>query len=243
MEEGDIYKVFIAEDEQPARDLLSSYIFKRSELKLGGWSMNGQDTLDKLSGNRYDLLFLDINLPILTGIEVVERLENPPYIIFTTAYDDYAVKAFELGAVDYLMKPFSEERFNTAVDKALTAIKSKFPNENKAKTIGLSFKEDETYYILPFNEILYLSSKGRHSIIHTKTRTYDTRLTLKEIHRKLPVDIFSRIHKQYIVNIQYISHVQYLMGGQYAAFLKDKEKTMLTIGRIFVPELRGKLTF
>lgn len=243
MEEGDIYTVFIAEDEQPASDLLSSYVFKRTELKLGGWSKNGQEAFEKLSENNYDLLFLDINLPILSGIEIVEKLDNPPYIIFTTAYDDYAVKAFELGAVDYLMKPFSEERFNIAVDKALNTIKSKLPGTNMVNSIGLSFKEDETYYILPFNEIIFLSSKGRHSLIHTKTRTYETPQTLKETYQKLPGDNFIRIHKQSIVNLEYISHVQYLMGGQYAAFLKDREKTMLTIGRVYVPDLRKKLTF
>ncbi|MBN2040736.1 MAG: response regulator transcription factor [Spirochaetes bacterium] len=243
MGEAEIYTVFIAEDEQPARDLLTSYIFQRTELKLAGWSMNGKDALEKLSENSYDLAFVDINLPVLTGVEIIEKLEQRPYFIFTTAYDNYALKAFELGAVDYLLKPFSMERFNTAVDKALQVISSNSSRTKTSGTIGLSVKEDENYYILPYDEIIYLSSNGKYSRIHTKKRIYKTAHTLKETQKKLPADIFYRIHKKYVVNIEYISHVQYLMGGQYAAFLKDKGSSMLTIGRAYIPDLRGKLSF
>ncbi len=243
MLDSDTYMVFIAEDEQPARDLLSDYIFKRSELKLGGWSKNGQETYNKLSKDQYDILFLDINLPVMSGIEVLEKLEQAPYVIFTTAYDEYAIKAFDLGAIDYLLKPFSEERFNGAVDKALTVIRSKITFNNPAKTIGLSIKEEENYFIIPFSEIVYVFSHGRHSIIHTESRVYETVVNLKEIDKKLPSSNFIRIHKQAIVNVNYISRVQYMMGGQYIAFLKDSEESTLTIGRVYVPALREKLTF
>ncbi len=238
-----IISVFIAEDEQLARDLLLDYIFKRSELKMVGWSKNGQETYEKLCEKKYDLLFLDINLPILSGIEILEKINDPPYVIFTTGYDEYAIKAFEFGAVDYLLKPFSEERFNSAVDKALTIIKNNTVHSIPLTRLGLSFKAEENHYIIAYEDIVYISSHGRHSFIHTRTKVYDTSQSLKNISNKLPDDIFIRIHKQYVVNLKSISHIQYLIGGQYAAFLKDPAKTTLTIGRVYVPILRNKLKF
>jgi DNA-binding LytR/AlgR family response regulator len=241
--QDDVFTVFIAEDEQPARDLLLDYIFKRDELKMEGWSKNGQETYSKLCEREYDLLFLDINMPKMSGIEVLEKLEKSPYVIFTTAYDEYAIKAFEHGAIDYLLKPFSQERFNSAVDKALTVIRNKGQYPNALTKLGFSFREGESHYLIGYNDIIYIESQGRHSFIHTRAKVYDTVQSLKEIIQKLPDDIFIRIHKQYIVNLSFISHVQYLIGGQYTAFLKDAAKTSLTIGRMYVPSLRGKLTF
>lgn len=241
--QDDIFTVFIAEDEQPARELLLDFVFSRNELKMEGWSRNGQDAYSKLCEKEYDLLFLDINMPLMTGIEVLEKLTNPPYVIFTTAYDAFAIKAFEFGAVDYLLKPFTQERFNNAVDKALSVIRNKDSNFNSLTKLGLSFKEGDNHYLIGYNDIIYISSQGRHSFIHTRTKVFETVQSLKDINQKLPDDLFIRIHKQYIVNLNYISHVQYLIGGQYAAFLKDAEKTTLTIGRMYAPALKGKLTF
>lgn len=244
--DDEIISVFIAEDEQPARDLLLDYIFKRSELKLEGWSKSGQETYEKLCEKEFDLLFLDINMPKMSGIEILEKVENPPYTIFTTAYNQYAIKAFELGAIDYLLKPFSEERFNSAIDKALSIIRSNGPypaNSGTITKLGLSFKENENHYIIAFQDIIYISAHGRHSLIHTGIRVYETALSLKDIIQKLPDDLFVRIHKQYIVNIKYISHMQYLLGGQYLAYLKDTSKTTLTVGRAYAPLLKGKISF
>ena len=101
----DRYSVFITEDMIHARDLLIAYIKTRPELELQGIAKNGEEALEELSRKNYDLLLLDINLPILSGIEVLEQLKKIPYIIFTTAYDKYAIRAFEFGAIDYLLKP------------------------------------------------------------------------------------------------------------------------------------------
>ena len=239
----DVFSVFVAEDEQPARDLMLDYILGREELKLEGWSKDGEDAYGKLSEKKYDLMFLDINMPKMSGIELLEKLENPPFVIFTTAYDEYAIKAFEFGAIDYLLKPFTQERFNNAVDKALSVIRNKGPYPDVKKNLGLSFREYENYYLIGYNDIIYISSQGRHSFIHTRTKVYEAATSLKEIIPKLPEDLFVRIHKQCVVNLNFISHVQYLIAGQYAAFLKDIEKTTLTIGRSYAPALKGKFTF
>ncbi len=241
MTKNDHISVFVAEDELPARELLIEYLLERPELKLEGIAQNGEEALHKLSAKEYNLLFLDINLPILSGIEVLEKLENIPYLVFTTAYDKYALKAFEMGAVDYLLKPFSLNRFNKAVDKAIRSIKQNNKNLTSVYSLGLSLKENENHYIISYDDIVYISSHVRHAIVHTRDKDFEIAYLLKEIEDKLPNDSFIRIHKQYIVNIKYISYYQYMLGGQYEIFLKDDDETALPVGRKYAGPLRSKL--
>lgn len=114
------YSVIMAEDELPARTLLTGFVKTRPELILQAVAKNGEEAVQSLSSAIYDLLLLDINLPVFSGIEVLEKITQIPYVIFTTAYSHYAVKAFEIGAIDYLHKPFSLERFNRAIDRFLS---------------------------------------------------------------------------------------------------------------------------
>jgi len=233
--------VFIAEDEQPARELLIDYLLLRPELKLEGMAQNGEEALEKLQMREYNLLFLDINLPILSGIEILEKLKKYPYLIFTTAYDKYAIKAFEMGAVDYLLKPFSKDRFNQAVDKAVQAIQDNRSNLQSPLDIGLSIKENENHYILSYDDIVYISSHARHTVIHTDDKCFEIANLLKDIESKLPDQNFIRIHKQFIVNLKYISHFQYMVGGQYEIYLKDEDETSLPVGRKYANLLKDKL--
>lgn len=129
------YKVLIAEDEKPARSLLKSFIERRSEIEIADVAVNGKEALDKLSqfnktgGSCFDLILLDIDMPVLSGIDVIERAKVMPYIIFTTAHDNYALNAFDWNAIDFLHKPFSVERFNRAINKFLNIIGDKISYE------------------------------------------------------------------------------------------------------------------
>jgi YesN/AraC family two-component response regulator len=128
-----VFSVFIAEDEYPARKLLTDFIANRPELKLNGIAKNGKEALQMLASHSsseepvYDLLLFDIHLPIISGIEVLEKIEKIPYIIFITAYSQYALRAFEIGAIDFILKPFEFKRFNQAIDKFLVFIKYNVP--------------------------------------------------------------------------------------------------------------------
>ncbi len=127
------FSVIIVEDEFPARKLLEKFVNAHAQLTLKLTVNNGQDALEALESQAFDLLLLDIDLPVLTGIEVLDRLKSAPYVIFTTANETYAVKAFDIGAVDYLLKPFTQDRFNTAVNRYITARSESTPtdaNEN-----------------------------------------------------------------------------------------------------------------
>lgn len=233
--------VLIVEDEKPARDLLIDFLLRRDELKLSGMAANGKEALEMLLERHYDILFLDIALPVISGIELLEKIDYFPQVIFTSAYDKYAIRAFELGAVDYLLKPFTFERFNQAVEKVLAGNKNSADIINSIKSFGLSFREEGKHYIIAFDDILYLSSNARHTVIHTLERDFETSQLLKDICHKLPDGLFVRVHKRYCVNLKYVSKFEYMLGGQYEITLKDYDNTTLPVGKSFSSVLRDKL--
>jgi DNA-binding LytR/AlgR family response regulator len=243
--DGDpIYSVLIVEDEVPAREPLVDYLVARRELKLSGIARNGEEALSKLAGGEYDLVFMDINLPCLSGIEVLRQVKKPPYVIFTTAYENYAISAFDVGAVDFLLKPFTMERFDRSVEKFLNMTEAVIRKENSAHgstDLGLAYRARGKHCILPYNDIVYACSRGRSSIIHTLSGSVEVPMILKDLELKIPAGLFIRIHKQHIVNIRFISEIEYYIGGQYLAHLKDEDESILTVGRKYAPYLKTRL--
>ncbi|HOT44651.1 MAG TPA: LytTR family DNA-binding domain-containing protein [Spirochaetota bacterium] len=239
-----IFSVFIAEDEVPARELLVDYLVTRPELQLAGIARNGEEALVKLSGQDYDLVFMDINLPRMSGIDVLERLKSVPYVIFTTAYDTYAIRAFDVGAVDFLLKPFDMKRFNRSVEKFLSlqdASAGRNRAERHAPGIGLAYRDGGRHRIVPYGEIVYACSRGKNSVLHTVSGALEVPLMLKDLEIKIPAELFVRIHKQHIVNIQFITEMEYYIGGQYIAHLKDDDESVLPVGRKYAAYLKSRL--
>ncbi len=239
-----IFSVLIAEDEVPARELLVDYLVTRPELQLSGIARNGEEAYTKLSKNDYDLVFMDINLPRLSGIEVLDRLKSVPYVIFTTAYDRYATRAFDVGAVDFLLKPFDMERFNRSVEKFLN-LKETSVRKNQAGRsmpgVGLAYRDGGRHRILPYDEIIYACSRGKNSVLHTISGAMEVPMMLKDLEIKIPAEFFVRIHKQHVVNIRFITEVEYYIGGQYIAYLKDEDESALPVGRKYAAYLKAML--
>ncbi|MCE9501590.1 MAG: LytTR family DNA-binding domain-containing protein [Leptospira sp.] len=233
-------KVLIAEDELPARNLMKKFITERPELKLCDIARNGNEALEKMQAFKFDLVFLDIQMPVLNGIEVLDKLKETPDIIFTTAYDAHAIRAFELGAADYLLKPFTFERFNIAVDRILSRINSPQKNKEPLK-LGLSLKEKSNYFIIPFQDIIYISSHGKHSVVHTKEKDFETAKVMKELEEKLAPENFIRIHKQFIINIFFARKIKYFIGGRYTIYLGDDDETTLPVGRRYAQHISKKM--
>lgn len=181
--ETENFSVLIVEDMLDARELMSTYVERRPELILKGTARNGEDALKLLETDEFDLVLLDIHLPLLSGIEIMERLKNPPYIIFTTAYDNYAIKAFDLGAIDYLLKPIEEERFNTAIDRFIQFSKNNEPLHAGTEEVAISFRENRRVCLVPFEDIIYCSAHGKHCIIHTEEKDFDASMMLKEVEK------------------------------------------------------------
>jgi DNA-binding LytR/AlgR family response regulator len=235
------YTVFIAEDEVPARELLVDLLLMRPELKLAGIARNGEEALRKLSDREYDLVLMDIHLPVMSGIEVMSRLKKIPGVIFTTAYDQYAVNAFDFGAVDYLLKPFTADRFNLSIDKFVNLRRAEERPYAAGPETGLALKYGGKHHIKPYQEIIYVSSHGKNSVIHTVAEDIESPMILKDVEKRVPADQFIRIHKQHIVNIRYISSLESYIGGQYIAYLRDNDESSLPVGRKYAGFLKSRL--
>lgn len=184
----------IADDEIIARQILEQYILQTPNLVLTASCQNAFEALRVLETKRIDLLFLDIEMPLVSGIELVKELAQPPKVIFTTAYAEHAVQGYELDAVDYLLKPFSLDRFQRAVKKAETLIG---PPEGG----HLIVKEREGQQKLPYRDILYIEASGDYMKVYTTTKYYLIHMTMKKLEETLPVDLFVRTHKSYIVSL------------------------------------------
>lgn len=213
-----------------------AHVTGRSELKLVGFAKDGPGALDLLNSADIDLVFLDIDLPGMSGFEILERTTKDPYVVFTTGSRERALEAFDIGAVDYLLKPITKERFGKAVERALLFFRSETPTQPRRH--GLFVAEKENHFLVPFNEIIYVASHENYCSIHTAARDYVTYSSLKLMEERLPPGEFLRIYKQFIVNITMIQRVQSDLAGNYSVFLKDEDETQLPVGRAFLGRLK-----
>lgn len=194
------------EDEPMASELLVDYISKVPGLELVGSFRNGLDALSFLQSNPVDLMFLDINMPDLSGVELARSLKNPPMIIFTTAYSDYAVEGFDLMAVDYLLKPIEFVRFLKACNKAIelgTKMDTQPDFDAKHGQEFILVKSGKETHRLRLDQIYYLEGTGNYVTYHTTSGKLLSLQTMKELEEKLPRE-FIRVHKSYIVNLQHV---------------------------------------
>lgn len=196
-------RCLIIDDEPAARKILRIYISDTDELTLVGECKDALEARSFLKETGADLLFLDINMPRLSGIEFIKTLPNPPGIIFTTAYSEFALDGFDLNAVDYLLKPFSFERFLKAVEKA-----SRLHQSESSDATYISVKSDGKLYRITFDEIQYAESNGDYITLHTDNHKITFYATLKDFCEQLPEHLFCRIHRTYVVAIKRINFVE-----------------------------------
>ena len=198
------YKILIVDDEPLAREVLEGYLNQMDNFEIVGICKNAIEANQKLNENHIDLMFLDINMPQISGVEFLESLKNPPAIIFTTAHSEHAVKAYELDVVDYLMKPIPLDRFLKATNKF---IEMQGPNINENDSDFFFVKADKKLIKVHFDEILYIEGLKDYVIIKKEMKRIITLQTMKSLEVKLPSNIFMRIHRSYIVNINKIKAV------------------------------------
>lgn len=219
-------KCMIIDDEPLAQNVLKKYISDHPDLELLGTYTDAFRAADELKNTCLDLIFLDIEMPGLSGIAFIKSLVNPPIVIFTTAYPRYAVEGFNLDAADYLLKPFSFDRFLKAVNKA--SIRHKAGENFRIKNIPekdssfLLIKANKKLHRIDFDDIIFIESTGDYIRIHTENTCLTTHETMKNIVSNLPTDSFIRIHKSYIIAIRKIDYIE---GNQISI-----RKNMLPIG-------------
>lgn len=238
------YSVLIIEDEYPARMLMIDYVMNCPELKLAGIAESGDKAETLLNDKKFDLVFMDINLPVLNGMEILRsNRSKSTFFIITTAYSEHAVEAFDLDATDYLLKPFSFERFRKSVEKALRFLqdsKVNISNEN-TNQIHLKIQSDSAVFLLAFPDIQFISANNKSCVIHTAQKDFETPKLLKEIEEKLPNSQFIRIHKGFLVNLSYVASLRYDKGGSYTIQLKNEDETTLPVGRSYAQSLKEAL--
>ena len=203
----------IAIDDEPlALRLVSDYVSKTPFLELVGAFDNPLDAVDFLSNNGADLIFVDIQMPDLTGIEFARSLESAPKIIFTTAYEKYALEGFKLNAIDYLLKPFSYEEFLKAAQKARkqTELENGIPQSIEANNQFLFLKSEYKIRRINFNDILYIEGLKDYIKVYTvgEDKPVLSLSSMKALEQKLPEDKFMRVHRSFIVNLERIETIE-----------------------------------
>ncbi len=190
-------KVIIVDDEPRAHNVLENYLNRIPEIQLEGKFTSALEALDFLKENHADLVLLDITMPQVDGFAFLHMQENPPLVIFTTAHSEYALESYDHNAADYLKKPIPFERFQKAIDKALSILKA---NRRQSTAKEVQLKIDGELKSISFDHILYLQSLGNYMKIHTTEKVLLSQVTTHYIEESLPKEVFLRIHKSYIVN-------------------------------------------
>lgn len=203
-------KCLIADDEVIAHQILEQYILKTEGLMLMAKCRNAIEAIAKMEQHQVDLIFLDIEMPLVNGINFLKALTAPPKVIFTTAYGEYALQGYELNVVDYLLKPFSYDRFVQAVNKVKQQLATA-PKDVAVPERGqehLLVKEKEGLLKIAFADILYIEGSRDYMKVVTRGRQYLVHLTMKKLEELLPVTRFIRTHKSYIVAVAHIKIVK-----------------------------------
>ena len=218
----------IIEDQLPAQRILKKYILDYESLQLEAVFTNALEAIEFLKTNEIDLIFLDIHLPKLSGIDFLKALKNPPKVIFTTAFSEFALEGYELNVVDYLLKPFSFQRFVQAVSKVETNNQPVTgPNgdaENLKKDIFI--KSGFDHIRIKIDDIVYIMSDADYTEIHLENHKHLSSETLRFWEQSLPSQQFSRVHKSYIVNTDKVMKVS---GNQ----IYLEKKKIIPIGRAY----------
>ncbi|CAD0219221.1 LytTR family DNA-binding domain-containing protein [Chryseobacterium sp. D764] len=227
----------IVDDEPLARSEMRSLITETSNVDILGEFSNAPSALDFLKDIDVDLIFLDIEMPMVTGLEFAEMLPKKSLIIFTTAYSQYALRSYELEAVDYLLKPVDPKRLEKAIDKAIlyTELLSKDTVKNTVESNTADFlfiKAERRFYKISFADIKFIEGLKDYVVIHTKQQKLITAMNLKTIHQKISGETFIRVSKSYIVNMNYIDSFD-----NHNIYIEDSE---IPLGEVYRSEFFTK---
>jgi two-component system LytT family response regulator len=246
-------RALIIEDEAPARELIKFMLQDHPDIEVAGECGDGFCGAREIKEKHPDLIFLDIQMPKLTGFELLEVIDEKPEVIFTTAFDQYAIRAFELSAVDYLLKPFSKERFDDALAKAISRIGKESEEPDRIEKMVTTASGAEGYLtrivfrkgagikIIPLNSVSYLAAEDDYVMIYYSEGKALKPKTMKYYEEHLPPSLFMRVHRSYMVNVEHITRLEPYSKDNYVAVLKSGEK--IPVSRSGYKMLREKLSF
>ena len=243
-------RTIIVEDELHSLKRMKSLLGDFTELTLIGEATDGlaaQRIIDEL---KPDLIFLDIQMPGANGFEVLARISTRPMVIFVTAYDEFAIKAFEENAVDYILKPTSKERVEKAIRRVLERraglgpdlierLRAEVARGTYMKRFAVSMADE--ILIIPESEVFYFKAEDKCVLLCTQDREFFFEMTLKDLEQNLDPEVFFRIHKSHIISLDKVKKINRWFHGDYVVRLSDAAKTKLKVGRSFRESLRAKL--
>jgi DNA-binding LytR/AlgR family response regulator len=238
-------RALVVDDELPALEELQYRLREaepRTDVQVAATAM---EALRLLRQQRFTAIFVDINMPGLSGLELVElvnALPDPPAVVFVTAYEEFAVRAFELRAVDYLLKPVAPDRLRATLDRILGQ-RNRPQSEGEATAHGqrlekLPVESEGRILLIDLPEIRYAEAHDDIVYVHTADRAYPTRFSLNDLERRLPMPPFLRIHRAFIVNMQNVVEISPFFNGTYLLTVRDAGRTQLTVSRGRVKDLR-----
>lgn len=261
-------KALIVDDEYPARKELRFLLNKFDSIEVVGEATNAQEALTLINALDYSILFLDIEMPGMNGLEVgakVQEMPNPPHVVFVTAYDEYAVRAFEVNAVDYILKPFDEKRLTQAINKIIKITQqqqqqagSQGDGSAPAEHVEASFdgaaapgqkpqqikidripaeKQGKTILVNE-SDIIFAFTEQDYVYIKVFTDKLFTRFTLKELESRLNPTVFFRTHRCYLVNLHKVKEIIPFFNGTYTLIVEDNEKSEVPVSRAQAKKLR-----
>jgi len=245
------YRTLIADDEQPARDRLKKLLAEHTDqIELVGEAENGIQCLEMIDRLKPDLVFLDIQMPGLNGFEVLQQTSHSPVVIFCTAYDEFALKAFETNSIDYIVKPVKAERIQKSIEKLdslkrhsdkqelLLMIENYLGQAPKKEITSIPVKLGDRMLFIRIEDITYFSAEEKYVTIHTKEgKTYLCDFPLKSLEEKLDKD-FLRIHRALLINKKRISEIDKHFGSRFVIKMNDINRSKLMTGRNYSDQIR-----
>jgi two-component system LytT family response regulator len=241
----------IIDDEKLARDLVSEFLEAYPDIEVVGQCATGKQAVKAIDDEKPQLIFLDVQMPAMTGFDVLENITHQPFVVFSTAYDQYAIKAFEKNAVDYLLKPVDEERFAQAVERAMERIKKDESNigdlidviEGRSSDTKYSshifVQKSEKLLNLEVGEILHLEASGDYTILSTDTDQFVSSTGITKLESKLNPEMFIRIHRSTIINLKKLKEIEKHFNG--GLIVKMQNGKTFPVSRTYAKAIREKV--
>jgi two-component system LytT family response regulator/two-component system response regulator LytT len=247
-------RTLVVDDERLARDRLAGFLEGLEGVAVVGQASDGVEALRMIEQERPQLVFLDVQMPGMDGFEVLKALRAPtPHIVFATAYDEYAIRAFEVGAVDYLLKPLARGRVEEAVARVrgrlasdhdppdLERVLRRLEERRKVYVSQVPVYSGKRILIVPAADVLWFGVEYRLVYAHTQERAYMTNYTLRELEERLDPSVFFRAHKSSLVNLRHVREIVPWFGGRYKLVMRDAAGSEVALSRAQARELRARL--
>ena len=249
-----VIRTLVVDDEKLARDRLMGFLAKLQGVEVVGQAENGVEAVERIQRDKPDLVFLDVQMPGMDGFDVLKALPGPaPHVVFATAFDDYAIRAFEVEAIDYLLKPFARARVEEAIGRVrsrlergaagvdVESVLKRLEDGRREHLRQIPVHAGKRILLVPIEEVLWFGVEYRLVYAHTVDRAYMTNFTLRDLEERLDPEVFFRAHKASLVNMRQVKEIVPWFGGRYKLVMRDQSGSEVPVSRAQARALRAKL--